>query len=470
MKTNQWLNNARIITWWLDFSDLGWPDSRLTAKWENRAKYFHEKGVNTVVLSGFHFRWDYHPFFDRISGILGEITSLCHQHDLKVVEHHSATRIHRVRNEEERRRIHQRCQPHVAFYPDDWRDATYKSEKLADWRQISVRDGEPVFLKQEPSHCLCPNHPGFQKAYLDYIKDLFSVLPIDALAVDDLRFFPDVYSCGCQHCRERLLDEEGLELPPPGGRSFWENHQNPDFLTWLRTRCRWQEDHFKNLREALPPEVLLWGFFSSCVSPDQSSTAFSPQLFTGYFDAICYQIPAGVRLAWDREEIATELAGFASLAHAHHKPLFSRCQVASPEDVGPWLHLLAEHHSRPWISRQLGKPDAVPEEQLIAGGFHFERSKKKTLPESIQAIAFSEAFRDSLEPDEAEAYVESYRTLASDLLARGSDVHLLFDGIWQSVSPEYWECLWLLDSRSLSEEQAKCIEQWQEKGLAVGIS
>lgn len=470
MKTKQWLGNVRLTTWWLDFSDLGWPDSHLTAKWEQRASLLREKNVNAVVLSGFHFRWNYVPIFERVFGALAEVTTICHQHELKVLERHSATRAHRARDERDRWQIHHKHPNQASFYPDDSDEVTYRNQKLADWRQISARDDQPVFLASDSSHIFCPNHPGFQEAYLHYIKRHLGAVPLDGILSEDLDFRPDFYSCSCPHCRQKFREETGLKLPSADETSFWGNIQNPDFLAWSSARYRWQAEHYQRLQAALPEDTLLAASAYSCISPGMAHIGFSPQLATEHFDAIIHEIPPERHFGVDEAEIVSELSGFASLARSQKKPLITLCHVDRPGDVAPWLHFLAQHQSRPWIEKQANRRDSIPEESLLEAGYNFERKKRKLPMESVQAIAFSEAFRDRLAPDEAELYVETYRQLSTELLARGSEPHLLFDNMWGTAAPEQWECLWLLDPRALNDEQTHLAEVWQGNGLAVGIS
>lgn len=469
MKTKQWLSNARFTSWWLDFPDLGWPDPNLTAKWRHRAEQFEKAGVNAVVLFGFHFRWDYHPFFDRVFGALGEISDICHEHGMKVVEHHSATLVHRARSAQDRREIRQRNNHHVPFYPDTWENAVYAGQNMADWRQISLRDGQPVFFERYTCNCFCPNNPGYQRAYLDYIERHLAAVAVDAVMSDDLHFLPDVYSCACEHCRKRFREEAEAELPSPDDSSFWENRENPRYLAWLQARYRWNAEHYQRLRAALPPEVLLWGCASNCINPGLAQLGFSPQLFAQHFDAIFHEIFHEHQPRGDEAEIVSDLAGFSSLARHHRKPLVALCYVNRQEDLSGWLHLLAREGARPWVSKQVRREDAVPEEQLLSGGFHVPRLKKKS-DQTVQTIVFSEAFRDRCAPEDAEAYVESYRQLCNDLLTRGSQPHVLFDHMWESASPEEWECLWVLEPASLDEAKQQILDRWQAKGLATGVT
>lgn len=471
MKSKQWLNSARFTSWWLDLSDLGWPDPKLTAKWRHRAETFQKQGVNAVVMFGFHFRWDYHSLFERVLGALREISEICHEHELKVVEHHSATLVHRVRSEEDRHEIRRRNAHHVPFYPDDWENASYQGEKMADWRQVSARDGEPVFYERYTCNCFCPNNPGYQKAYLDYIQRHVTAVPVDAVMSDDLHFLPDVYSCACPHCRRKFLEECGLDLPPAEDHRFWENRKNPAFLAWLEARYRWNAEHYKRLRQALPASILIWGCASDCLSPHLAQLGFSPQQFAEHWNAVFHEIFHQNQPETHSPEIISELVAFHSLARHYQKPLIALCYINAPENLPGWLNLLAQQGARPWISRQVRRENAVPEEQLLAHGFHFPKPPKaKAGPESVQAIVFSEKLRDRLEPEEAEVYVEQCRQLCNDLITRGSKPFLLFDSMWESASPDHWECLWTLDPRALDDERQAMVTAWQKGGLAVGVS
>ena len=66
----EWFKKTKMVSWWLTWEDMGWPDVELEQKWKNRAKTFSKQGVNTVVMFGFHFRWDYVGIMDRVFEIL----------------------------------------------------------------------------------------------------------------------------------------------------------------------------------------------------------------------------------------------------------------------------------------------------------------------------------------------------------------------------------------------------------------
>lgn len=467
MKETRWIHNARFTSWWLDLSDLGWPDPNLTDKWKRRAETFRKQGANAVVMFGFHFRWDYITVRQRVLGALREISEICHAHGLRVVEHHSATLVHRVRSDADRREIRKRNNHHVPFYPDTWEDVRYKGRDVAAWRQISARDGKPVFFDRYTCECFCPNNPDYQEAYLDLIRDHLEAVPVDAIMSDDLHFLPDVYSCACRHCRELFQQEEGEDLPAPEDRNFWENHDNPAFRKWLQARYRWNARHYERLHAILPKEVMLWGCASNCISPHLANIGFSPQHFAPHFDALFHEIFHQNQPHKDKVEISSDMAGFASLARHYQKPLVALCYVNRPEDLPTWVHLLSHHHARPWVSRQVRTEHPTPEEELLRDGYSFPKGSKVGR-ESIQVVVFSESFRDRLGPAGAEEYVERYRQVCAEILSRGGEPHVLFDSFWADANPEDWECLWVIDSRSLSAEQQEKMSQWQDQGVALG--
>lgn len=471
MKSNEWVNDARFISWKFDFSDLGWPDPDLTEKWTRRAEFFQKQGVNSVVLVGFHFRWDYFSILDRIHGILREVTKICHDFNLKVVDYHLPTLVHRIQSEKDRRAIRAPDNSLVPFYPDDWSSFSFEGKKMTKWRQISARDGNPVFSETDFCETFCPNHPQFQKAYRTLIATPLAQIPVDGVIAGRVRFLPDFYSCACNYCQKRFFTETSFEFPPASEADFWENRENPAFLAWIAARYRWNAEHYQRLRKYMPTDVLLCGWASRCLSAELAQSGFSPQLFAEHFDAIFHEINSCYQPTSHLEEIHFEIGGFSALARHYRKPLIALCYVNFPDDLPNWFHLLEEHDARPWIAKQVGQKDAISEESLLENGFNYPKTpEEKPVIEPIQAIVFSETFRDSLESDEANNYVDQCRELSADLVARGSRPFLLFDTMWDSATPVLWECLWLVDSRALDKEKEEKIREWQRQGLAIGIS
>ncbi len=252
-----------MASWWLTLEDLHWPDYDVEARIERRAAQMAAGGVNVAVIFGLHFRWDFIPYFERINSLLGRITTECHRHGIKVVDHYSDTLTHRARNLEDRWYIRQRLDHHVPLYPDLGHEFRYAGSARDSWRTVDVRTGEPVYYEPYRCNVFCPNNPDYERASITYALSLFNEAGMDGLMDDDFVFYPGVYSCSCEHCRERFLKECGLRLPEATDTTFWGNTENPDFREWLAMRLRSVGDHFVHMRAALGPERPL---FSCCSS------------------------------------------------------------------------------------------------------------------------------------------------------------------------------------------------------------
>ena len=203
-EAHQWLWDAKMVSWWLVWEDLEWPSPHLEEKWVQRARCFQQQGANTVVIFGFHFRWDYLAILDRVLSILARIAEICHDHGLRVVDHHSATLVHRARNQEDRWRIRTVNRHHVPYYPDTWDTVEFQGSGRATGGRSPRRTARRCTTMATTANCSCPNHPDYQQAYLNFVGMHLERVPFDAVMSDDLHFLPDLYTCGCQFCRERF--------------------------------------------------------------------------------------------------------------------------------------------------------------------------------------------------------------------------------------------------------------------------
>ncbi len=421
-----WLAEAKFVSWWLTFDDFAWPHPELTRKWKERAAAFQQGGANAVVMFGFHFRFDYTGYFDRVFGVLREISLICRDHGLRVVEHHSPTLVHRARGEADRRDIRERNFHHVPFYPDSWENQFFNGQPMADWRQISARDNQPVFFERYTCECFCPNHPGFQQACLDYAGRHLEAVPVDAWMSDDLHYLPDVYSCACRHCRDRFRDEEGLDLPPGTDRNFWENTENPDYLRWIAARYRWNTDHYRRLRAFLPEEIALWGCASDVLAGRLTGMGFAPQHYAAHWDAVFHEIYHLHQPGTHDADIASDLAGFASVARHYDKPLIALFYAKSTGDVPRWLETTAFHRARPWLSSQPRDPEAVREEALLANGYAYDEEAANRPVENSVELTFSVEDRDRLGAAADDAYVTPFRQRCHELVKQGKIPHIRF--------------------------------------------
>ena len=423
-----WIRKANFASWWVTWEDLEWPDYAVEKKWENRAKIFSKAGINAVVIFGFHFRWDYLPVLDRVLEILARITEICHAHGLRVVEHHSATFVHRVRNVKDRWEIRIRNRHHVPFYPDNSQELSFNGSKLIDWRQISSKDNKPVYHEGWNNECFCPNNPDYQKAYLAFIERHVEKVKYDALMSDDLQFLPDIYTCGCSHCREKFYNATKMELPDPSEKDFWENPANTYRQQWIDLRYQWTAEHYQRLREFLPENIALWGCASNCIGANLTGMGVSPQHYACNWDAISHEIYHSLDPVKDKVEVRAGLSAFASIARQHNVPLIAIFYVQRPEDINLWIKLLEQNNARPWLCKQVRIEDAVPEEELLLNGAFF--AKKRVPPSKYAAVTirFSQKHRDSLPEKLAEKYVQRYMQKCNSIIDKNYMVDVVFDG------------------------------------------
>jgi hypothetical protein len=458
-----WISQARFASWWLTWEDLEWPDLGLESKWKRRAEILKSQGVNTVVVFGFHFRWDYIFIADRVLEILARISDICHDCGLRFVEHHSAVCVHRVRNVQDRWKIRRENHHHVPFYPDNWESLEIEGSKLADWRELSARTEEPVHVERYNCAVFCPNNLDFQKAYMRQIERLLERVHIDALMSDDVMFFDDTFTCSCRYCRDRFRNEAGLELPSPFNKDFWDNRENPDFQKWIQLRYKWTSEHHQRLRSFLPQSAALWACASDCLDAGLADLGFSPQHNVSYWDAVFHEVFHKLRIDSDNNVIRSELAAFASIARWQNKPLVVIFYINSHEELPQWLELLAEYNARPWVCKQVRAENAVPEEKLLSGILDYPDSPIKGSTKPVAGILFSQKHRDNLPVGMAEEYVKQYRVLCSKLTQQEYVVEVVFDQYMDKADALGFEQMWSLapslDTQTIEPKlnQLRCV-------------
>ena len=95
------MEHRRIATWWITWEDLNWPDHDSMEKVKKRAVGLAQANVNTVMLFGAHFRWDWMPFFPLLHNYIATVVEELHQYNIQVFDHHSVNLVHRYSTQEE---------------------------------------------------------------------------------------------------------------------------------------------------------------------------------------------------------------------------------------------------------------------------------------------------------------------------------------------------------------------------------
>lgn len=259
----------RAVSWWLKWEDLAWPDQDIQDKFKRRADMMAANSVNTAIIFGAHFRWDFMPLWMNLHDMMAFIAEELHARKIKLFDHHSSVLTHRYSTKEEMLAMRRENRHHVPFAPsrDIAAEWTFNGSKLNDWRMIDVRTGSPVWLERYTAEEFCFNNPNFVNAYLVYAKRLVAETGIDGLMSDDGIFYSGFTSCGCQYCRARFKNEYDLELPPATDLFFWGNWRNESFKNWIEMRYRSTGDFAVRIKEALPNNFP----FMTCCSTSSSA-------------------------------------------------------------------------------------------------------------------------------------------------------------------------------------------------------
>ena len=265
--------HIRAVSWWLTYDDFKFPDKDIADKIRWKADNMAANGVNTAIVFGAHWRWDWMPVWTMLHDLIATVADACHQRGIKIYDHHSATLAQRYRTREDLRRIRLRHPHHISPAPtfDVGASWEYNGSKLDSWRMLNVTDGQVSFQPQYDTVEFCMNNPDFVSAYCRYVKLLFDETGVDGLSCDDGTFYSYFISCGCEHCRNRFRNEYGLALPPVDDLTFWGNWQNPDWRRWVDLRHATSGDFLQKVRSAMPPNAGLFACMSSASSPSANS-------------------------------------------------------------------------------------------------------------------------------------------------------------------------------------------------------
>lgn len=228
----------RAVSFWMDWRFLDWPNEQVHETIVRRCDEMAAADVNTAIIFGTHFRWDFLPILSRVHDLLAFISGQLHQRNIKLFDHHSSVLTHRIRTPEDRRHIRTFNYHHLPFYPDtDYvPQMKYNGSPLNDWRMIDVETGLPIYIDTYRCEQFCMNNPDFRAAYQAYLRQLLRDVPLDGLMSDDGVYYAGWRACGCRYCREKFAAAYGHSLPPVSDSSFWFNRENPAFQDWIDFR------------------------------------------------------------------------------------------------------------------------------------------------------------------------------------------------------------------------------------------
>ena len=266
-----------MVSWWLRKNNLPWPDENGKEIFRRRADAMAREGVNSAIIFGAHFRWDFEPVWDQLHELIHFVAGELHQRDILLFDHHSSVlscnynpdpnRFNARRTSSNHRQV--LISPPAGIMPGPPRD---------EWKMIHLVTGNPIFLPQYAAQEFCMNNPDFSAAYRDYVRKLLRETAIDGLMSDDAVFYSHA-ACGCVHCRARYRREYGIDLPETSDLSFWGNWENPSYRNYLDMRRHIVRDYFAEVKSVLPESFPLMSCCSSSIHPYSSERALSYHLF-----------------------------------------------------------------------------------------------------------------------------------------------------------------------------------------------
>ena len=289
---------SHVISWWSNINDLEWPARAIRDRIQRRADQMAAAKIDVAINFGFHYRFDFAPYFGALHGYYHDVATALHERGIQFMDHFSCNVIARPRTPEDVRQFHTHERHCVNLYPDPIaaRDAGYAGYRLNDLRETLIASCEPTYIQMYAGECLCHNHPDFLKMHKAYLQRLFAEVPLDGIHQDDMAFYGYFATCGCRHCREKFHRLFGRDLPPlsdpdfwgdTSGRPYdWGNYSNPAFRDWVRLRYQSNADHLKMVREVIGPDKILMTCCSSSGPTRLNSMGLSAEEWVDVVDWI----------------------------------------------------------------------------------------------------------------------------------------------------------------------------------------
>ena len=275
------MDNDRIISWWIRWEDLNWPNQDTHDRIRRRADQLAAANANAAMVFGTHFRWDWLPFFEILHDYLATVAGELHARGIKLYDHYSVNLVHRYDTRAEMRDVILHSGPHLPFSPSRSAAASWEfnGSKLNDWRMINTLTGEALYLPQYTAEGFCIRNPEFVAAHNAYAKKLVADTGIDGMEADDTVYYVGYLGCGCRHCRAALKERAGVDLPPPDDFGFWGNWDNPAWRAWIDLRYEAAGDFHRQLRAVLPEKFRLSSCCTGSSSPISNNDACDARQF-----------------------------------------------------------------------------------------------------------------------------------------------------------------------------------------------
>ena len=461
----------RAVSWPINWNDLELGNPCTYDRIRRRADTYAEAGVDTAIIFGTHFRWDYLPYWSIVHILLSEVSKALKERGIKLFDHHSATLVYRFRSPEEIREA-MRSKVHGlpwAPSPEPAADWTFNGERLNSWRVIDARTGGPARVPQYYAEQFCINHPGFRTAYTKYLKQLLAETGIDGLMCDDMIYFGGFYHCSCEHCRKKLK----FELPETSDASFWGNWGDDRWHEYLAMRRDSIGKFLETVKAALPEGFPLmscnttgaYGGYSNYSGQSihefiRGDNIISMELCGENLDSPVY-----------RQTVLNYQAGASK---KYELPVITVGYGAFPDSAGHlWsMNQLAGHST--WFSATVGRsfPDEIqkllPGETAIAKAFRFEKAHPELFaeqPEYDCAVYFSETTKYGSYFGSCEkGATKDYRDLIGMLISAGFRPETVFDF---PADAKQSSCVLMPSAALLTVEEQSAMDNYLASGGVI---
>ena len=471
----------RMASWWIKWEDLIYPDKGIEEKIKRKAEKFKQAGVNTAIIFGAHFRWDFIYIWDRLHLLIRFTADELHKRDIQLFDHHSAVLTHRIRNEKDRWDIWQKNRHHVPFYPSGRmaEELKFNGNSLKDWRMINIRTGEPCYLPQYNAESFCMNNPDFRNAYIKYLKILISETGIDGLMCDDAVFYPGWESCGCQYCRKKFKEEFKEKLPSWKNKNFWGNMESESFKKWIRMRYKSTSDFLFLVKKAIGTEFPLMSCCSTSSSKSLNRSGMNAKIFARVNNHLMLEMCGEIldedgRLTHRIPNLMLHLG----IAKKHTIPSIGLGYAFYPQtSFIVWALNKLIGTGGTWISSlkgRLGLPESqlkmMPEEEDIVGeGYNWEKKYPFLFTdEHIKQVAVYFSLETLVYyGDSEEDYAVDYRRIVSLLF----EDNIQFDVVTDPEQIREFPILILASVNCLSKKEKEIFNRYLEDGgiiLACG--
>ncbi len=474
------IKKYRAASWWIVWEDLIYPDKGIEEKIIKKAAAFKAAGIDTAVIFGAHFRWDYIYIWDRLHELLKFIADTLHKHNIKLIDHHSANLTHRPETSEQRWNVYEKNRHHVPFYPSkEMADSlTFNGIKLNDFRMESVRTGKPCYLPTYEAEIFCMNNPKFREAYILYVRKLVHETNIDGLMCDDVIYYPGWEGCGCSYCRLKYKNRYGRELPGPYDSNFWGNYESEAFKDWVEMRYTDSADFLAMVRDETGADFPLMSCCSRSAGKFLNATGLSAQILSKSVNHLMLEMCGEIAVSGETmlarmpdimlHQAISSKRGFPNIGLGY--PHFSDSAFLT------WAFNKLVGTSS-WVSTlkgRLGIPEkdikSLPDESdIVSEGYLFERNNPELFEgRSAAKIALYFSFDTQLfYGDSEDDYVTSYRNIVQSLFKR----NIQFDVVEDIPAVQEYPFLLLVDVQCLSNKLREEILRYIEAGgeiLGVG--